>query len=83
MALGIIGLCHIIGSILLLPQTLFIFPSGFIFGYYFNGEFNGYAMAFIVMLHINIIAGFCAFLNSTLCFKSLVRYSIKLVIEST
>jgi len=74
MTIGLYTLIHIVGSVLLIPGQLFVILGGFIAGYYFKGEFYGYIVASIVIFHINLIAGFVAFLNSKMCFKAIVRY---------
>lgn len=72
-SLGILTVCHIIGSLLLIPGTMFLVPGGLMFGDYFNGEFYGYIISIVVIIHINILAGFIAFLNSKMCLKSRIR----------
>ena len=76
-SIAIISLAHIIGSLLFIPAFLFLIPGGFIIGFIYEGELVGYLLAVIIMLHINILSGFMAFLNSKLCLKEVVRYNNK------
>ena len=46
----------------------------FILGNYFKGDLKGFIISAIILMHINLFAGFAAFLNSKVCFKTIVRY---------